>query len=219
MRIAIIERIRNEDKNKPFNKRYYLENWYKEIFDELEILLIPVISENKLEEITDMCDALILTGSANDVNPKYYGEEPIKEYKYDEYGLVKNIVELFAKAGKPILGICAGLQEINVIFGGTLYQKIPNHFLRDQGKHYIKIMENSFLYDVYKTNSMDVNSYHKQAIKDLAPGFKITAVSEDGVIEGIEKGNIVAVQWHPEALFDIKIFKYFIERFLDKICI
>lgn len=59
---------------------------------------------------------------------------------------------------------------------------------------------------------MDVNSYHKQAVKDLAPEFKIAAVSTDGIIEGIEKDNIIAVQWHPETIKDTKIFKYFINK-------
>lgn len=216
MKIAIIERIENYEENKPFNKRYYLDNCFKEIFDKLGILLIPVISENNLEEIVNICEGLVVTGSANDVYPKYYGEEPIKDkkYKFDEYGLVRKIVEMFSNADKPILGICAGIQEINVIFGGTLHQEIPNHYLRDQSKHKIEIKDNSFLHEVYKEKLMYVNSYHKQAIKDLAPGFKTTAISEDGIIEGIEKDNIVAVQWHPEALYDMEIFKGFIGKFL-----
>lgn len=216
MKIAIVERIENNDEKEPFNRDYYLSDWFRKIFDELGILLIPVISEKNLNEIVDMCDGLVLTGSANDVHPKYYGDIPTKEYKIDEYGLIKNIVELFSNANKPILGICAGIQEINVVFGGTLYQKIPNHYLRDQSHHTIKLNKNSFLYDIYKENQIEVNSYHKQAIKDLAPNFKITAISDDGIIEGIEKDNIIAVQWHPEVLFDIKLFKGFIEKFFNK---
>ena len=212
MKIAIIERIENDDNDKPFNQRYYLDNAFKEIFDDLGILLIPVISEKNLEDICNICDGLIVTGSANDVYPQYYGEEPIKEYKFDEYPLVKNIVELFAKADKPILGICAGIQEINVIFGGSLYQQIPNHYLRDQSQHKVKLTKKSFLYDIYNTDYIKVNSYHKQAVKDLAPDFKITAVSDDGIIEGIEKDNIIAVQWHPEIIKDMKLFKYFINK-------
>lgn len=212
MKIAIIERIENHEKDEPFNKRYYLDNSFRKIFDELNILLIPVISEKNLDEVVNICDGLIVTGSANDVHPKYYGEEPTKEYKFDEYGLVKNIVELFYNANKPILGICAGIQEINVIFGGTLYQQIPNHNLRDNSKHNIKLTENTFLYEVYEKKNIKVNSYHRQAIKDLAPEFKITAISEDGIIEGIEKENIIAVQWHPEVLEDIKLFSMFIDK-------
>lgn len=212
MKIAIIERIENYEKDEPFNKRYYLDNSFRKIFDELNILLIPVISEKNLDEVVNICDGLVVTGSANDVHPKYYGEEPAKEYKFDEYVLVKNIVELFYNANKPILGICAGIQEINVIFGGTLHQQIPNHYLRDNSKHNVELVENTFLYEVYEKKNIEVNSYHKQAIKDLAPEFKITAISEDGIIEGIEKENVIAVQWHPEVLEDIKLFSIFIDK-------
>lgn len=214
MKIAIIERIENYDGDKPFNKRYYLDNWFREIFDELDILLIPVISEKNLEQVVSICDGLVVTGSANDVHPKYYGEQPVgdKKYIFDEYNLVKNIVQLFEKANKPIFGICAGIQEINVIFGGTLFQQIPNHFLRDGSKHIVEVKEKTFLYDIYNKNTIEVNSYHKQAIKDLAKGFKISAISKDGIIEGIEKGNIIAVQWHPEVIKDMNLFKGIIQK-------
>ncbi len=217
MKIAIIERIEDYgEKEIPFNKRYYLDTYFREIFDELDILLIPVISEKRLDEICEICDGLIVTGSPNDVNPKYYGQKPInndKEYKIDEFILVRKIVKLFSDANKPIFGICAGIQEINVIFGGTLNQKIPNHYLKDQSKHKVRLTEGSFLYDVYKEKWLEVNSYHKQSLKEIAPGFKITAMSEDGEIEAIEKDNIVAVQWHPEVLYDTKIFKAFIKKY------
>lgn len=214
MRFAIIERIENYEGEAPFNKRYSLGNDFKEIFDELGILLIPVISEKHLNEVCEICDGLVVTGSANNVHPKYYGEKPMegKEFKFDEYGLVKNIVELFSNMHKPILGICAGIQEINVIFGGTLNQEIPNHNLKNGNKHTVKLNEKSFLYEIYKQEIIEVNSYHRQSVKDLAPNFKITAVSEDGIIEGIEKDNIIAVQWHPEVLHDMEFFKSFIEK-------
>lgn len=133
MKIAIVERIENYDEEKPFNKRYYLDSSFREIFDELDILLIPVISEKNLEEICNICDGLVVTGSPN---------------------------------------------------------------------------------DVHKSESIKVNSYHKQSIKDIAPEFKITAISDDGIIERIEKDNIVAVQWHPEVLYDMNFFRSFIEKFL-----
>ena len=104
-KIAIIERLENSGKDKPFNIVYYLDSSYRKIFDKLNILLISVISEKNIEEISNICDGLILTGSANDVYPKYYNEEPIegKKYdKFDEYLLVKKCVEEFNKYNKPI---------------------------------------------------------------------------------------------------------------------
>lgn len=213
MKIAIIERIKNEETSTPFNKTYYLSNYFQEIFEKYDILWIPIVSEKVSEEICEMCDGLLVTGSDNDVYPKYYNEEEIegKEYKFDEFPTVKKAVELFAKNNKPILGICAGIQEINVVFGGSLNQLIENHNLKDQSKHKIEIKKDSILYDIYKKESMEVNSYHKQSVKDVAPGFKVGAVSTDGIIEGIEKDNILAVQWHPEVLDDMKLFEKFID--------
>lgn len=219
MRIAIIERLVKEERKEPFEITYYLNNYYKEIFDELNILLIPVISENRLEEICELCDGLILTGSSNDVHPKYYNEEPIKEKtydKFDEYPLVKKAVEVFYQNNKPILGICAGIQELNVIFGGTLNQLIQNHSLKkcNADRHEIEIKKDSFLYNVYNKKSIIVNSYHSQSIKDVAPQFTVTAISNDGVIEAIENGKIIGVQWHPEALRDVEFFDKFFKTFV-----
>lgn len=78
--------------------------------------------------------------------------------------------------------------------------------------HSVNISEESLLYDIYKENVIEVNSYHNQSIKDLANGFKISAISKDGIIEAIEKDNIVAVQWHPEVLKDMKLFKGIISK-------
>lgn len=214
MRIGIIARRDKYEPNRPFDQFWYLDKFFKDIFDELNVLLIPIISEKNIDEVASLCDGLVVTGSPNDIDPKYYGQELIsgKELKFDEYPFVKKVVETFDNNGKPILGICAGIQEINVIFGGSLYQSIEGHNLRDKGMHYVEIKDDSFLMSTYKTKELEVNSYHRQAIKDLAKGFKVTAISDDGVIEGIERDNIVAVQWHPEALMDMSIFKSFIER-------
>lgn len=213
MKIAVIERL-EEDKNKgTFNRKLYLSSYFQEIFANLDILWIPIVSEKFTEEICDICDGLLVTGSANDVHPKYYNEKVLagKEYKYDEFPTVKKAIELFNKRNKPILGICAGIQEINVVFGGSLNQEIEHHNLIDNSKHLIKIEENSILYDIYRKKEIKVNSYHKQSIKQVASGFKVTAVSDDGVIEGIERENIFAVQWYPEVSNDMNLFKKFID--------
>lgn len=213
MRIGIIARQDKYEPNRPFDEYWYLDKFFVNIFNELNVLLIPIVSEGNIDDVVSICDGLVVTGSPNDINPKYYGEELIssKELKFDEYPFVKKVVESFIKNNKPILGICAGIQEINVILGGTLYQQVPNHNLREKGMHYVDIKDNSFLSDVYGTNRLEVNSYHCQAIKDLAKELKITAMSDDGIIEGIEGDNIYAVQWHPEALMDMKIFTHFID--------
>lgn len=216
MKIAIIQRLENYEEDKPFNKRYIIDEAYKEIFEQLNILVIPVISENNLEEIANMCDALILPGSAVGVDPKYYNDVPFpgKKYKYDEYKLDKKIIDLFVNSRKPILGICGGMQTLNVYFGGDLNQNILNHKLVDDSMHKLKIIQNSFLSEVYNQKEIEVNSYHRQAIRKLASNFNIIAVSEDGIIEAIEDGNIIGVQWHPEVLRDMRFFRKFVEKFL-----
>lgn len=216
MKIAIIQRPENYEEDFPFNKRYYIDEHYKNIFDKLNILIIPVISEKNLEEIANICDALILPGSAVGVDPKYYNDVPFpgKKYKYDEYKLDKKIIDLFVERRKPILGICGGLQTLNVYFGGDLNQNILNHKLKDHTKHSVKIEPKSFLYEVYEKSEIQVNSYHRQAIRELAGNFKITAMSDDGIIEAIEDGNIIGVQWHPEILEDMKFFSMFVEKFM-----
>lgn len=179
MKVAIICRMENYKDDYPFNIRYIIDEAYKKIFDELGVLVIHVISETNLEEIAIICDALILPGSAVGVDPKYYNDVPFpgKKYKYDEYKLDKEVIDLFVKYNKPILGICGGLQTLNVYFGGDLNQNILNHKLYDGSTHNIMISSNSFLNNVYKQEVIEVNSYHRQAIRKLASNFKVAAVS------------------------------------------
>ena len=215
MTLAIIERIENIEEKEPFNNRYYLTDYYKKIFDELNILLFPIISNKNLEKVCNICDGLIVTGSCIDIPPHYYNEKPIsgKNYDIDEFELDKKAIELFSDANKPILGICGGLQSINVYFGGSLNQNIENHDLKHK-LHKIYIKDGTFLDSVYK-GDINVNSYHHQSIKRVADQFIVSAKSLDGTIEAIEKGNIIAVQWHPEEMNDILLFKEFIKNFFD----
>ena len=213
MILAIIERIENVKEESPFNNRYYLTEHYKNIFDELDVLLFPIVSDKNLETVCNICDGLIVTESCIDINHIYYNEEPIdsKKYDIDEFKLDKAIIELFANANKPILGICGGLQSINVYFGGSLNQNINNHNLNNK-LHKINIKENTFLYEIYNSNEY-VNSFHHQSIKEVANGFNVSAIAEDGTIEAIEKDNIVGVQWHPERVNDLLFFRHFINKF------
>lgn len=217
-KVAIICRKEDYKEDYPFNVRYIIDEEYRKIFDELNVLVIPVISEYNLDAVANMCDALILPGSAVGVDPKYYGDIPYpgKKYKYDEYILDKKIIDLFVQYHKPILGICGGLQTLNVYFGGDLNQDILGHKCYDGRKHNVKISPNSFLERVYQKEMIEVNTYHQQAIRKLAPNFQVTGLSEDGVIEAIEDGNIIGVQYHPEKLHNIKFFEEFIKLINSK---
>lgn len=173
-----------------------------------------VCSDNGLEEIAAMCSGLIIAGRDRDINPKYYGEEPLEglEYPEDLYEdeLDFRLIELFEKSNKPILGICSGLQSLNIYHGGTLKQHIDEHTSKEQlFRHNIDIEEDSFVHSLYGSKT-EVNSIHHQAINKVADGFKVTAVAEDGNIEAIEKGNLIGLQWHPEVDYEVDTFKKFL---------
>ena len=214
MILATIPRIDTflMDKPNPFEQRYFMFEQYRTIFDELGIPLASLTNTKGIEEFCDACAGLIIPGSSKDIFPEYYNRPRLegKSYIVDEYKIDRLIVDEFVKKKKPIFGICGGLQTLNVYFGGTLKQRIEGHDCVD---HNIKIGRNSFLYRAYGKENAVINSYHCQAIDDLAPGFRVTAVADDGTIEAIEKDNIVAFQWHPEVMLDTKLFKKFMEEF------
>jgi putative glutamine amidotransferase len=162
-------------------------------------------------------DGLVLHGGA-DVWPGSYGEVPLEERwsgdkVRDEYD--KALVTAFEGAGKPVFGICRGLQLLNVAFGGTLYQdintQVPDSFIHrdavtyDQNFHSVEIVAGSGLSKLYPgVERVRVNSIHHQGIKDLSPEFEAEAFSvDDGIVEAIRrkdknKSYIAATQWHPE---------------------
>ncbi|WP_341916945.1 type 1 glutamine amidotransferase [Polaromonas sp. YR568] len=169
------------------------------------------------DDYAQWLDGLVLHGGA-DVWPGSYGEEPLEERwsgdrVRDDYD--KAMVASFEKAGKPVFGICRGLQLLNVAFGGTLYQdiatQVPESFLHrdaviyDQNFHSVEIVQGTQLSRLYPgVERARVNSIHHQGIKDLAPEFEAEAFSvPDGMVEAIRrkdksKSYIAALQWHPE---------------------
>ena len=176
--------------------------------------------DTKLSHYAEWLDGVVMHGGA-DVWPGSYGEEPLKDAWIgdrirDLYDLA--LVEAFEQAGKPIFGVCRGLQLINVAFGGTLYQDIEEQHghpqtlkhrdpvTYDQNFHEIEIVQGTRLSKLYpEVRTARVNSIHHQGIKGLAPGFEVEAWSlPDRVPEAIrrrpEKGRsyISATQWHPE---------------------
>ena len=160
-------------------------------------------------------DGLVLHGGA-DVWPGSYGETPLQAHWSgdrirDEYE--KALVQAFVAAGKPVLGVCRGLQLINVAFGGTLYQDIATQQPQarahrdaqtyDQHFHTLEIVAKTRLSALLAgAASYKINSIHHQGIKDLAPGFEVEArCPDDGMIEAIRyigPAYVAAVQWHPE---------------------
>ncbi|MBO4784533.1 MAG: gamma-glutamyl-gamma-aminobutyrate hydrolase family protein [Lachnospiraceae bacterium] len=197
-------------------------------------IMLPLTSDaDDIKELLSKVQGILFTGG-HDVNPAIYNEAPInqtvsfcKERDAMESEVLKQVLEI----DMPLLGICRGIQFINAYLGGTLYQDIPTQFTSklnhhhqsppyDKPVHKVIIKENSRLFSLLKKKSLEVNSYHHQAVKDLAPGLSVMALAEDGLIEAIEikdKKFAWAFQWHPEFSYvtdedSLKIFKEFVSH-------
>ncbi len=180
-------------------------------------VLIPLVEDEKIvNNYLKSVDGIILSGG-EDVSPLMYGENPTEKVQLICEQRDKFEKELFLEAlrlNKPVLGICRGLQVMNVALGGTLYQDINTQIENSVGHypkntpannlyHQIKIDKESILFDIFDEEKISVNSFHHQSIKKIGNGLKETAWAVEGVVEGIEhisKDFAVGVQWHPEDL-------------------
>ena len=198
---------------------------------------IPVVlplteDEQVLGQLANDVDGFLMTGG-QDVSPALYGEErldscgetlPVRD------GMESRLFQLCLERDVPVLGICRGIQLMNVLLGGTLYQDLPSqhpteteHHMSppyDRPVHQVEICKGTPLFDLLQTERMDVNSYHHQAVRDKAPALQTMAVSEDGLIEAVclpERPFVWAVQWHPELSWRTdeksrRIFEAFVGR-------
>lgn len=177
-------------------------------------LVTPAHDQDSVEALVRSSRGLVLSGG-EDVEPSRYGEEPVPEL--GEVNVVRDTMEWRAlevalAMDIPVLGICRGMQVLNVFLGGTLYQDLPTQrgdmISHDQtspwGHHHhdVSCAPGTLLHGILgDCVPLKINSFHHQAVKDLAPGLRCTAQAEDGLIEGIESENhrwVLGVQWHPE---------------------
>lgn len=201
--------------------------------------VIPLLEGDAetLRHIYAQLDGIFLTGGV-DVDPQEY-----KAPKVSVCGRTDpprdwtemNLVRWAAAEGKPVLGVCRGMQVINVAMGGTLYQDIAqehkdqikhdhfpapeNEYRRDLLVHDVKVSPNTRLAGILGAEGTSVNSMHHQAVRELGAGLKATAVAPDELIEGIEGKNgqfLIGVQWHPEELTEThagmrRLFEAFVQ--------
>lgn len=182
-------------------------------------LLIPNMRESAtVEHLYKRLDGVMLTGG-EDIDPVYFNEEP--HPKMGKMSPERDIIEVdlarwCLRDDKPILGICRGMQVLNVAAGGSLYQdiyaqipdgKVINHNQKGSKQypfHKVKLRPGSKLNEIFNKKEFRVNSSHHQAVRDVAGKFIVTAQAPDGIIEGIEGVNYkfaLGVQWHPERMW------------------
>jgi putative glutamine amidotransferase len=198
------------------SKYFNYENWIK---DEpgVEIIKLSYHLDN-FNEI-EKCDGIMLTGG-NDINPRLYNQPDFLVYvdpkdideKRDEFEW--KIIQHTEENQKPLLGICRGLQFVNVYFGGTLVPDIPafgkfNHGKFKEGndrEHLVDIDTNSVLYKIIGEEKGEINSAHHQSVDMPGYGLVVNALSPDGIIEGMERRDaegrsyLMLIQWHPERM-------------------
>lgn len=177
-------------------------------------VMLPLTGEQEtLRQLAAQLDGFVLTGGP-DVEPPVYGEE--KKDTCGETCVMRDEMEQILlpeilKADKPVLGICRGIQLMNAVLGGTLYQDIPTEYPTetehhqqppyDRCAHEVIVEKDSLLWKITGKKIIPVNSCHHQAIRDLAPGLETAARSADGLVESVYmKGKrfFLGVQWHPE---------------------
>jgi putative glutamine amidotransferase len=185
--------------------------------------LVPLIDDETLRGIYDSLDGVFLPGGA-DIDPVSYGTAP--HPLCDKTDRERDRVELALarwamEEGKPVLGVCRGMQLINLAAGGTLYQDIAeqlpgsikhdyfpyggSNLRRDYLAHDVDVAPDSRLAEVFGEGALQVNSMHHQGVRAVGGGLAVSAVAPDGLVEGLESANggyVVGVQWHPEALTD-----------------
>ena len=185
--------------------------------------MIPLVDDATLRGVYDELDAVFLPGGA-DIDPLTYGAAPHplcdktdRERDRVEVSLARWALE----EQKPVLGVCRGMQLINIAAGGTLYQDLATekqgsikhdyfpfsaqNYSRDYLAHEVTVNEGSRLAGIVGAGSLRVNSMHHQGVRDLGAGLVATAEAPDGLVEALEGEDdsyLVAVQWHPEALTD-----------------
>jgi putative glutamine amidotransferase len=202
---------------------------------------IPILVPHNLdllEQYVSLADGFVFTGGAFDIDPALYGIAERHETvvtKVDRTTFEWRLLQLGYETKRPILGICGGMQLINVVLGGSLIQHIPAEVQnsleheqpnpRNEPGHAVQVHKDTLLYQLIdgamNHGKIDVNTAHHQAIKNLGKGVTVNALAEDGIVEGIEVSNhpfCLGVQWHPEYHVcdaDKKIFEGFIRAALQ----
>lgn len=183
-------------------------------------ILIPALGDDPHpDDILSGIDGLFLTGSPSNVEPHHYASDNSREgtlHDPDRDATTLPLARRALETGVPLLAVCRGFQELNVVLGGTLHQHVHEvagyHNHRENAEdsldvqyglsHPVTLVEGGILRGLARVDSVNVNSLHSQGVAKLADGVTVEAVADDGLIEGFRvddaRGFALAVQWHPE---------------------
>lgn len=192
-------------------------------------VIFPSVDPELIPNYLNLFDGIIFAGGS-DVDPTFYGEEPHQElgstyFKRDQFEVV--LVKAALEAGKALMGICRGMQVINVALGGTIFQDLsedPRQTLKHSQdtpgnfpSHHVNVDQDSRIFNLVGSRPY-VNSRHHQALNQIGSGLKVTARADDQIpeaIESVDNDRVLAVQWHPENMF--KHYDYSQALFADLI--
>lgn len=198
------------------------------------VMVPPVLDKKAIRKAVESADGILLTGGG-DILPSIYGQ--VQNPATNEINEARDKAEIEAAIAAlelklPVLGICRGIQILNVALGGTLIQDIPSQVSSSiihrttsndgYASHKVCVEKGSILHSIVEADSFTVNSFHHQALKKLGRGLSVTAKSDDGIIEAVELnscGNVLGVQWHPEKIFSEQpLFKKFFDWLVSTSC-
>ncbi len=199
-------------------------------------LMIPLgLPSESLPSVVSRLDGILFTGGG-DVRPQVYGSQDHSKVTLiddDRDRVELDLFHLIHQSGKPFLGICRGIQMINVALGGSLYEDIldqqpgslnhdRSHYARNYLAHPVDVVKDSRLENILGARQVEVNSLHHQGVRELAKGVVATACAPDGLVEAFEVPDYsfgLAVQWHPECLQEHQsmrdLFRAFVQAAVD----